>query len=115
MSRFAAIPAVPTSNVAEWQSAVLNALKENVELLCGTRGESDLQSRAVVGGNVGVQQITDVKFTRVSATGAGYTISGVNVSSVDDFTKLILDVNLLSQDVATLRSTLNALIAQLKG
>lgn len=115
MSRFAAIPAIPTSNVAEWQSQVLNALKENVELLCGTRGEADLKSRAVTGGNVGVEQITDVKFTRVSATGAGYTISGVNVSSVDDFTKLILDVNLLSQDVAALRTTLNALISQLKG
>ncbi len=115
MSRFAAIPAVPTSNVAEWQSQVMNALKENVELLCGTRGEADGKSRAVTSGNVAAQQITDVKFTRVSATGKGYTISGQNVADLDDFAKLILDVSLLSQDVATLRSTLNALISQLKG
>lgn len=115
MSRFAAIPAIPTSNVAEWQSSVLSALKENVELLCGTRGEADGQSRAVTSGVVSTQTITDVKFTRVSATGKGYTISGQNVADLDDFAKLILDVSLLAQDVATLRSTLNSLITQLKG
>jgi len=115
MARFAAIPAIPTSNVTEWQSQVMNALKENVELLCGTRGEADGKSRAVTTGAVTTQTITDVKFTRVSATGKGYTISGQNVADLDDFAKLILDVSLLAQDVATLRSTLNSLLTQLKG
>jgi hypothetical protein len=51
----------------------------------------------------------------VSATGKGYTISGQNVADLDDYGKLINDVQLLANDVAALRNTLNALIGQLKG
>lgn len=36
-SRYTAIPAVPIVGIEEWQSRLLNALKENVELLTGTR------------------------------------------------------------------------------
>jgi hypothetical protein len=53
--------------------------------------------------------------TQVTATGAGYTISGVTVPSLDDYIKLAQNVQSLANDVANLRSTLNALISQLKG
>jgi hypothetical protein len=115
MARFTAVPSIPTGNVTEWQSQVLNAMKENVELLAGIRGEADLASKAVTRGQLSVGSAPSGTFSRVSATGKGYTISGQNVPDLDDYGKLINDVTLLANDVANLRATLNALIAQLKG
>jgi len=115
MSRFTAVPSVPTGNVTEWQGQILRALKENVELLAGIRGEADGASKAVTKSQVRVNQASNPTFSRVSATGKGYTISGQNVPDLDDYGKLINDVQLLANDVATLRNTVNALIAQLKG
>ena len=115
MSRFTAIPAIPTSNVTEWQGQVLNAMKENVELLAGIRGEADLASQAITKGKLTIKSTPTATFSRVSATGKGYTISGQNVADLDDVGKLINDVQLLANDVAALRNTVNALIAQLKG
>lgn len=115
MARFTAIPSVPTGNVTEWQGQIFRALKEDVELLAGIRGEADLASKAVTRGQLRVNQTAQPTFSRVSATGKGYTISGQNVADLDDFGKLINDVQLLANDVATLRNVVNLLIAQLKG
>ena len=52
---------------------------------------------------------------RVTAEGKGYTISGQNVPDLDDYAKLIVNVQDLANDVAYLRSVINVLIAQLKG
>lgn len=115
MSRFTAIPAIPTSNVTEWQGQIFNSLKENVELLAGIRGEADQASKAVTRGQLSIKAAPTATFSRVSATGKGYTISGQNVADLDDHAKLISDVQLLANDVAALRNTLNALLGQLKG
>ena len=115
MARFTAIPSVPTGNVTEWQGQIFRALKEDVELLAGIRGEADLASKAVTRSQLRVNQTAQPTFSRVSATGKGYTISGQNVPDLDDYGKLINDVQLLANDVATLRNVVNLLIAQLKG
>ena len=115
MARFTAIPSVPTGNVTEWHGQIFRALKEDVELLAGIRGEADLASKAVTRGQLRVNQTAQPTFSRVSATGKGYTISGQNVPDLDDYGKLINDVQLLANDVATLRNVVNTLIAQLKG
>lgn len=115
MPRFTSIPSVPTANVSEWQGQIFNALKENVELLTGTRGEKDMASRALTMDLVKVKLVENPSFSRVSATGDGYTISGVNVAALADYAKLISDVQLLANDVYILRATVNALINQLKG
>jgi hypothetical protein len=52
---------------------------------------------------------------RVTAEGKGYTISGNNVADLDDYAKLVVNVQELANDVAYLRNVLNGLIAQLKG
>jgi hypothetical protein len=52
--------------------------------------------------------------SRVTAEGAGFTISGVTVPSLDDYVKLLSNVQQLANDVASLRGTVNALIGQLK-
>jgi hypothetical protein len=115
MARFTAIPSIPSGTVTDWQSQLLNALKEDVELLCNLRGEADSQSVAVTKGNIGVKSAPTPTFTRVSATGNGYTISGQRVPDLDDYGKLVNDVQLLANDVANLRATVNTLISQLKG
>ena len=55
------------------------------------------------------------KMQQVSAKGTGFTISSQEVASLDDVSKLILDVQTLAGDVAEIRATLNFLIRQLKG
>jgi hypothetical protein len=52
---------------------------------------------------------------QVTATGAGFTISGVEVASLEDYGKLVTNVQQLANDVASLRDTVNVLINQLRG
>jgi len=52
---------------------------------------------------------------QVSAKGAGFTISGQEVAGLDDYGKLITDVQTLANDLAYTRAVLNALIRQIKG
>jgi hypothetical protein len=56
----------------------------------------------------------DLSIRQVTATGAGFTISGVNVASAEDYAKLVVDVQTLIGDVAYIKDVLNALINQLK-
>ena len=52
---------------------------------------------------------------QVSAKGAGFTISGQEIPSLEDYNKLRQDVQTLSEDVRITRAVLNTLITQLKG
>jgi hypothetical protein len=109
---YAALPAVPQVGVPEWQFQFLNNVKQNVEILTGQRGNTGYQ--ALIAGQIGVQPIGDLSIRQVTATGAGFTISGVNVASAEDYAKLIVDVQTLIGDVAYIKDVLNALINQLK-
>lgn len=114
-SRYTAIPAVPIVGIEEWQSRLLNALKENVELLTGTRGESDLASLAINRARLSVSVPPTQEMVQVSAQGSGVTISGTNVPVLEDYNQLIVDVQRLANDVANLRATVEVLITQLRG
>lgn len=113
--RYAAIPDIPAGGLTNWQAQTLAALKENVELLAGIRGEKDGASKAVLKAQVTVGSPPAQTMQRVTATGAGFTISGVNVPSLDDYNNLLINVQQLANDVAALRNTVNTLIQQLKG
>lgn len=115
MARFTAIPDVPTRVGAQWEAQMLDALKQNVELLAGLRGESDNISRAVRRGDIRIRSVPNPTFTRVTAEAKGFTISGERVADFDDYTKLINDVQRLGNDVVLLRQVVNALIAQMRG
>lgn len=115
MARFTAIPAVPQGGLTDWQSVLISAVKENVELLTGTRGEADLASKAVVRGQVTLQTMGDQDMRQVSAKGAGFTISGQEVAGLEDYGKLLTDVQTLANDLAYTRAVLNALIQQIRG
>ena len=111
--RFSAIPNIPQQGLTDWQFVTLNAMKENLELLTGARGS--IAGTAITKGNITVVDAPTQTMQRVTAEGTGYTISGVTVPSLDDYGKLVTNVQQLSNDVAALRTTLNTLINQLKG
>lgn len=114
MARFTGIPALAQSGLEEWQFRVLSALKENVELLTGTRGERDGASQALTKGAVSVASAPSATISSLSAKGSGFTISGQTVPSLADYNALLRDTQTLINDVAALRATLNTLIADLK-
>lgn len=109
---FTALPPVPQVGVPDWQFQFLNGVKQNVELLTRQRGVTGFE--AVINGQITVQPIGELSIQQISATGAGYTISGSNVPSLEDYGKLLIDVNTLIGDVAYIKAVLNALIGQLQ-
>jgi len=132
--RYTAVPAVPQTGVSEWQSQILNSLKENVELLTGTRGEPDLASAAINRSLLSVSPPEPQQMTRVSAQGnginlptgfdinddgsGGYVVDITDVAAVPlqtDYNDLVVDVQQLANDVARLRATVELLVTQLRG
>ena len=112
--RHVAIPEVP-SNIVDWQSIILSALKEDVELLTGTRGEADLASMAIVRGDVTVQQVgrQDMLAINTSANTAPGSLSVA--ASADMLNSLRNDVQLLANDLYYTRQALDLLIRNLTG
>ena len=111
--RFSAIPNIPQQGLTDWQFVTLNAMKENLDLLTGARG--NITGTAITKGNITVVDVPAQSMQRVTAEGVGYTVSGVTAPSLDDYGKLITNVQQIANDVAALRTTLNTLITQLKG
>lgn len=114
MASFTAIPAVPSSTNPTQYYGVLAALKENVEMLTGTRGGAAILNKAIIRGNV-TMRVVETTFRGVTATGAGVAVGGQQVPAYSDYVNLISDVDTLAQDVATLRNAINQLISQLRG
>ena len=118
-NRFTGVPAVPQGGFTDYQTVLIGAVKENVELLTGLRGEVDTVSKAVTQGQVTVNEMGQQKMQQVTAKGDGstITISGTayDLANLSDVRKLIVDVQTLAGDVAEMRATLNFLIKQMKG
>ena len=111
--RFSTIPNIPQGGgVSDWQYQTLNAIKENIDLLTGARGV--IASSAVTRGMISLAPVA-TGLQQLTARGSGYTVSGVTVPSLDDYVRLVNNVQQLTNDVAALRNTVNTLITQLKG
>ena len=115
MARFTPIPAIPTSSMSDWQFNTLSAMKENIELLTGSRGEKDGTSRALTTGVVKVKEAPAQTLPRITAQGNAVNISGVTVPDMSDYAELLKNVQMLANDVTAIRDTLNTLISQLRG
>lgn len=113
-ARYTAIPTIPVVGVEDWQSRVLNALKENVELLTGTRGEQDGASVAVNLSRLTVSAPPAQRLTRITASGNGVSVSGVNIPTLEDYNRALSDIQLMANDIAALRATVDTLIRQLR-
>lgn len=110
---FTAVPAVPATNNPTQYYQVLTALKENVDLLTGSRGGVRI-NKAILRGDITAQLVTPT-YQGTSVTGAAVSVSGQQVPALTDFIALVNDVTTLANDVATLRAALNRLISQLRG
>lgn len=113
MARFIGLPDIPRSENA-WQTQILEGLKQNVELLTGGRQESDRASEAITKGDISLSPPPPLGFSAVSARGDGFTINGERVAGLDDYGKLIADVQKLAEDVAILHRYVTILVQQLK-
>lgn len=111
---FTAIPPVPQGGeINDWEFRFFTALKQDVEILTGQRLGTD--GTAVLASSIGAQQMPSMLFQQVTASPNGVTISGSDVPLLAEYVKLMVDVQTLGADVATLRVLVNDLIAQLKG
>ena len=111
--RFPTVPNIPQGEgVSDWQYQTLNAMKDNIDLLTGARGVN--ASSAVTRGMANLA-LVPTGLQQLTARGSGYTVSGVSVPTLDDYVRLVSNVQQLTNDVAALRSTVNTLITQLKG
>jgi len=115
MARFTAIPNPPQTEMSGWQYQMLTTMKENIELLVGSRGEKDGASRAVTKSSVTVTQAPTQTMRQITAQGAAVNVNGAIVPAIDDYVELLKNVQTLANDVASLRETLNNLITQLRG
>ena len=71
-NRFTSVPAVPQGGATDYQTVLIGAVKENVELLTGLRGEVDTASKAVTQGQITVNPMGQQKMQQVTAKGSGY-------------------------------------------
>lgn len=93
---------------------ILAQLTENSELMSGQLGEGD--SRSIFRGDLAdISTMPNQKLISLTAKGAGFTISGEDVPSLEDYGKLLNDVNLMTADMFETREQLNTLLNILKG
>ena len=114
MPKFQGIPAIPPEKVQQWQYDVLTAMKENLEILLGQRGPG----RVVTNDTVGVETADRQVMKQLSARGDFYnltTTSGdIQFPRLDDYVKLLNDVQQLAIDVNNIQNALNALLDNMK-
>lgn len=114
MAQFIAIPNPPLG-IPAWQVQMLNAMKENIELLTGQRGERGDPSKSVLKSDITIRSLPAQQIRQTTAQGQGFTVNNVTVPSLTDYTSLIQDTQSLIADVTALRQTVETLIAQLRG
>lgn len=126
MARFTAIPAPPVFGSQEWEVRTLNAMKQNVDLLTGLRNEEDLASKALLTSTYDLPFTGDRRLDSVQSI--NYDLGGAN-DYVSDFSGggdsrslvqsinngvLASDLDILRQDIAALRNTVNTLLSVLR-
>ena len=126
MARFAAIPNIATEGIPDEQALALTAMKENLELLAGTRGGRSRGMRAVLKDEIKIEGISPnlsrpIGTKQMTVQGQGYEINEVQVPSMTDFVRLANDVVETKQDIVALaeelseiRRALSTLIEQLR-
>ena len=110
MPKYQGIPSIPNEKIPQWQYDVLAAMKENIEIMMGQRGPG----RTITNDTIGVKPQEFQLMTQITALGDNYLISGVNVPTLGDYTKLLNDVQQLATDVAKIQDALNALLQNLR-
>jgi hypothetical protein len=128
MASFVPIPPVPYAGATDWQVRTIGALKQNVELLCATRGERDLASAALLKGDMIVNQITAANilvaqtlpfYSTTSFSYSGnqvltYDAQSVSIPAVINAAARYNDAVLLLQELKNLREAVSNLSSILR-
>jgi hypothetical protein len=120
MPQFQGIPAIPPQQIQQWQYDVLSAMKENLEILMGVRGTNGSRGtgRAITNDTVGVDAADRQTMKQLSARGDFFTLTttggDIQFPQLQDYVKLLNDVQQLAIDVANIQNALNALLQNMK-
>jgi hypothetical protein len=128
MASFIPVPPIPFVGATDWQVRTIGALKQNVELLCGIRGEQDLASAALFKGDVYVDPIGTVNilsaqtlplYTTTSFSYSGnqvltYNTDSATIPVVINAAARYSDAVLLLQELKNLREAVINLSAALR-
>lgn len=106
MPQYQGIPNIPNEKIPQWQYDVLAAMKENLEILMGARGDTP----AVTTDFIRVVPQNWQLMTQVSARGEFTTSAASGVPTIGDYILLLNDVQQLAADVARIQDALNTLI-----
>jgi hypothetical protein len=122
MARFTALPALPTSDVPDWEQQTLSALKLNIELLLGQINRNDISSQVALKKDFsfispGLPQITAI--TPVNVGGSDFIITDTGswnsipttLATCGYFTEL----EKIKADIANIRTTVEAITNKLRG
>jgi len=112
--RYVATPEVPSTEIVA-QSILLSAIKENIELLTGTRGEPDLASMALARGDLTVEQVGEQEMGAVNTSNTAAPADVASAASAVTVNLLRNDVQVLANDVFRTRQALDLLIRNLTG
>ena len=114
MPKFQGIPSIPNEKIPQWQYDLLAAFKENIEIMMGQRGPG----RSISNDTLGVTPQNLQVMTQVSARGdANYNTTqfAANGSpTLQDYYKLLNDVQQLAADVAKIQNAFNALLENMR-
>lgn len=108
---FAPLRDIPQTGLSEWEYSLLGGIKENLELLTGTRQSG---VRAVMSASILVSPLGAQKMIQLSAKGDFVTINTYNVPLLADYQLLATDVQTLANDVYYTRAAFDSLVSQLK-
>ena len=114
VKRFVATPEVPSTEIVA-QSILLSSIKENIELLTGTRGEPGLASMVLARGDLTVNQIGQQEMTNVNRSSVVEPANTAAAASAVTINDLRNDVQVLANDVFRTRQALDLLIRNLTG
>lgn len=106
MPQYQGIPNIPNEKIPQWQYDLLAAMKENLEILMGARGDTPAVTTDLI--QVSAQDRQVMK--QVSARGELTTSAAAGVPTGVDYIRLLNDVQFLAADVAKIQDALNTLI-----
>lgn len=137
MSRFAAMPQAPRFGVPDWEVRILDAMRQNVELLINQRRESDQASVAVLESTYNFstvlrptllrqytpQTLIQWQVLNIKELGTGSAQPCFWWGGVPDQFNATLQYNTVSRttmdaigaDVKALRATVNEIVTRLRG
>ena len=107
MAAYTPIRDIPMSGLSEWEYAILQAMKENIEVLMGQRGNS----HAVTSDQI-TATLANPAYQQFLASGA-YGGAGPYADGVD-YGKLVQTVYNIATDLQNLRATVNTLLTQIQ-